>query len=675
LAFSSTKGAAVRICVIGKFPPIQGGVSAQTYWTAHRLAARGHEVHVVTNAKEAALPLRIYMRAQDWQRCEAAYGSGSVKVHWTDPIDASQAYIPVASAFVTKLAAIATRLHAAQPFDVIYSHYMEPYGIAGHLAAQATGAPHVVRMAGSDAGRLWLHPQFEALYDHVLRRAEVVIAAGAVAERAIERGVDSGRVASGGPHDLPNDLFTPDGPSLDLDLVRAEAKSDPELRDQLWGGFAADRAYFGIYGKLGESKGSFALLDAMARLRRDGIDVGLVALAHGGREIETRFRQRAGQLEFADRILQMPFLPHWRVPEFLRSCLAVCCLEQDFPIRFHSPMVPREVLLCGTCLVSSAELIKKLPRHERLPSGYGCVAIEDVNEIAQLSERLASIAQSPHLAAVVGARGCRFARELQQNVDSAGTLQPILEAAAARRPMASRSRAPINDVEAEPGGAGFRLTRLVATAIGYMPEDGAESAGAGSPRSKIDLARARKVLDEVQRNIADGKLHLRPHALAVEVEIVIAEAERAIDRAVPVKGFDPLFRLRTRRWALDELELAGLVPIRDQRVQILQFDYDVSPFLEVQTVEEFPTRVPQSASHVIAFRQSAHEHREPLIVDRTTARVLELSDGSRTAGEIVATLNGDGTTPGSEDSLKWIEHLFVVGLVRLEDAPIDTAVV
>ena len=44
----------MRICIIGKFPPIQGGVAVRTYWVAHDLAARGHEVHVVTNAKEAS---------------------------------------------------------------------------------------------------------------------------------------------------------------------------------------------------------------------------------------------------------------------------------------------------------------------------------------------------------------------------------------------------------------------------------------------------------------------------------------------------------------------------------------------------------------------------------------------------------------------------------------------
>src|SRR5436309_16134192 len=98
----------------------------RTYWHAHGLAALGHEVHVVTNAKEAGAPFRMYMRADDWTRCEATHGAGSVAVHWTDPVDRSQSYIPMASPFVTKLATTAARAHQERPFDVIYSHYLEP---------------------------------------------------------------------------------------------------------------------------------------------------------------------------------------------------------------------------------------------------------------------------------------------------------------------------------------------------------------------------------------------------------------------------------------------------------------------------------------------------------------------------------------------------------------------
>src|SRR5436309_97666 len=211
----------------------------RTYWHAHGLAALGHEVHVITNAKEAVSPFRIYMRSEDWARCEASYGAGSVTVHWTDPVDRSQSYIPMASPFVTKLAGIAARVHATAAFDVVYSHYLEPYGVAGHLAAEIMGVPHVTRMAGSDAGRLWHHPQFEALYDHVLRSATVVIA-GSVAGRAIKHGVRPERIAVAGGFEVPEDLFCPEGPVLDLVALRHEVSADPELKDMLWGGFAGD---------------------------------------------------------------------------------------------------------------------------------------------------------------------------------------------------------------------------------------------------------------------------------------------------------------------------------------------------------------------------------------------------------------------------------------------------
>ncbi len=525
--------------------------------------------------------------------------------------------------------------------------------------AQMTGVPHVVRMAGSDAGRLWHHPQFEALYDHVLRSAEVVVAGGAVAERAIERGVDPDRIAFGGGYVLPEHLFTPDGPAIDLDALRAEVESDSGLRDQLWGDFAADRPYFGVYGKLGRNKGSFALLEALHRLKRAGLDVGLVALAHGKPDVEARFRERALELGLVDRILQIPFLPHWRVPEFLRGCLAVCCLEQDFPIGFHSPIVPREVLLCGTCLVGSTEVIRKLPGYEGLPHGYGCVAVADVNDIAALSARLAAIVGDPQPAAVVGARGREFASELQQDMNFPEALELILDAATARLRVPWSLRASAGDVDEAAGTARFPLTQLVAAAIGEAADDRFADA------TSIDMATARKVLGAVERGIVEGKTQLGPMASAVKVEIAIAEAEGETDSTTPARGFDPLFRLHMERWAMDEEDLAGLVPVRDPQLRVLAFDYDVSDFLSAQSAAEFPARLKQSPSYLVAFRRNGHEKREPLFVDRATAQILELCDGTRTVAQIAGQLNKDESA--IDDNLRWIEGLFRRGLIRLEE--------
>jgi glycosyltransferase involved in cell wall biosynthesis len=649
----------LRICIVGKYPPIQGGVSMRTYWTAYRLAERGHEVHVVTNAKEVSPPFRMHMRPDDWAHCEAQFSTGSLTVHWSDPVDRSQSYIPMASPFVSKLASIAAKLHAERTFDVIYSHYMEPYGVAGYLASEITGVPHVVRMAGSDAGRLWHHRQLDTLYDHVLRSAECVIAGGTVMERAIERGVSSRRIAFGGGYALPETLFTPDGPAIDLKSLIGELGSADPVGDTLWGDFTGERNYFGVYGKLGETKGSFALLAAMHRLKLAGVNVGLVALAHGKPDVEGKFREMAQELGLTDRILQLPFLPHWRVPDFLRGCLAVCCLEQDFPIGIHSPMVAREALLCGCCLVASKEVLRKLPEYDRLPSGYGCVAVDNVHDVGELAQRLADIANDPAPAAAVGARGHDFARRLERQTEFPRRLDKILTAAAARK----RLPATFSGNSDKPGSSDdpFQLTQLCADAL-------LKITGKRLPtKGRIDIAQAHAILGSIRKATAKGETSLKPLIPAVEIEITVAMAEGTLGELRDGEKNKSFTRLNIRRWAIDSSDLAQLLPIQNPRMNIIKFNFDVSHYLTSRNVAEFPVVVTRRPSYVLVFAPAKGRRSEPLLVDGATARILQLSEGRQTALEIAAQLESEEGATSVEDSLAWIEELFRRGLIGLRD--------
>jgi glycosyltransferase involved in cell wall biosynthesis len=647
----------LRICIIGKYPPIQGGVSMRTYWTAYRLAEHGHEVHVVTNAKEASPPFRMHLRPEDWTRCEARFRDGSLTVHWSDPVDRSQSYIPMSSPFVSKLASIAAKLHAERTFDVIYSHYMEPYGVAGHLASEMTGVPHVVRMAGSDAGRLWHHPQLDTLYDHVLRSAACVIAGGAVRERAVERGVNPSQIAFAGGYALPETLFTPDGPVLNVKSLIGEFGSADPVGDTLWGDFTGERNYFGVYGKLGETKGSFALLAAMGRLKQAGVDVGLIALAHGKPDVERRFRQMAAELDLTDRILQIPFLPHWRVPEFLRGCLAVCCLEQDFPIRIHSPMVAREALLCGCCLVASKEVLGKLPEYDQLPSGYGCVAVDNVHDIGELARRLADIANDPAPAAIVGARGRAFALRLEMQTEFPRRLDKILTATATRKrlPAVLSGHSEKSRSSDDP----FQLTRLCADALQKITSKRLPANG------QIDVAQAHAILGAIRKATAKGETSLKPLIPAVEIEITVATAERTLGELRDGEKNKSFIRLNIRRWAIASGDLAQLLPIQNPRMNIIKFNFDVSHYLTSRNVGEFPVVVTRRPSYVVVFAPAKGRRSEPLLVDSATARILHLSEGRLTALEIATQLQSEGGTTSVEDSLAWIEELFRRGLIGL----------
>jgi glycosyltransferase involved in cell wall biosynthesis len=637
----------LRICVVGKYPPIQGGVSMRTYRTAHALAARGHTVHVVTNATEVAPPFRMHMRPQDWQRCESYSGTGSVTAHWTDPPDRSQFHIPMSSPFVSKLAGIVARAHEEQRFDVIFSHYLEPYGVAGHLAAQITGAPHVVRMAGSDAGRLWQHPQLEATYDHVLRSANLVVAAGVIAERAIQRGVAREKVVTGGAYRVP-DEFSPMGPALDLNVLCDEVAHDGDLRDMVWGCFSSDRPHFGVYGKLGENKGSFTLLAAMSHLKQDGFDVGLVAMAHGRLEVENKFRARVTELGLSDRVLQIPFLPHWRVPEFLRGCLAVCCLEQDFPIGFHSPIVPLEVLHCGSCLVASTEMIYKLPQWKRLPHGYGCVAVKDVHDVSELSDKLAAIVRQPKLAGCVGVRGRSFALACQESMEFPDRIEQILETAAQGRMAGLASHAASLNGSDGAEVALFPLTQIVAAHVGVKVRRNAMSG----------LKYARRVLAALENASATDKAVPSSFVIAVAAEIEIATALVEMEQQSSADELpDPLFRVQTNSWALDNRSLGNLIPLRDARMRILRFEHDLSVLQSVRTIEEFPRTVAPGPSYMVLAGG------ESLLVDHFTARFLELCDGLRTVDQLTAEMQEEFGRAAEANHISWIENLLVIGLI------------
>jgi hypothetical protein len=387
--------------------------------------------------------------------------------------------------------------------------------------------------------------------------------------------------------------------------------------------------------------------------------------------VEERFRAQARDFGLADRILQLPFLPHWRVPEFIRGCLAICCLEQDFPIGFRTPIILREVLLCGTCLVAATEVIRKLPGYSQLPHGFGCVAIEDVNDVDTLSKRLAAIVADPAPALQVGARGREFACALQRAESFPHGLERALEAAAAGRPIRSDGPPPVDAAAAQQeAGSRFRLCQLAAGVVECTDWD------AGTARKPLaateipDLPWARELLAAIKQRIADGHQHLLGLVPAVEAEIAVAAAECDADATSTGEPDDPLFRLRIERWGVTADDLAGLICVRDPHLRALAFDFDVGALAAVRTAEDLAKPPASRRSYIVAFGRPAGRYggrRDPLIIDAAAARILDLSDGTRRACEIVAELNREGRLVGEDAAFKRIESLFAHGLILLRD--------
>jgi hypothetical protein len=113
----------------------------------------------------------------------------------------------------------------------------------------------------------------------------------------------------------------------------------------------------------------------------------------------------------------------------------------------------------------------------------------------------------------------------------------------------------------------------------------------------------------------------------------------------------------------------GLVPSRDPQLRMIAID--VSELRAGKTEPEHPAAGTPRPRHVVAFAQANGGRREPLFVSDQTARILELSDGTRTVIEIVREIGSENPPKGEGGALRQIEELFVSGLLWLREAESD----
>ena len=394
----------MRICFVGKYPPIEGGVSAHTYWAVRGLAERGHEVFVVTNADEVEQSFRISLEPADVPYLEPEFANGgAVRVFRPERYSRRMSHIPMSNPFVSKLAGMALRVVEEAGCEVVVGSYFEPYGMAAWLAASLTGTPLLLEHAGSDLDRLMRLPELGAIYKRMLRGADGVITRPGLAGRFIGMGVRPEALRMGPPYALPAS-FTPDAAPLSAAEIERLAFGPPGAPRP---GRALDLGLpvIGMYGKPGEAKGTYDLIAALGTLRAAGLGFNLLLLSGAGQQQELGAAIMDAGLD--DRTWTLPFLPHWRVPGFIRACTAVCFLERDFPIAIHGPVVAREVLSCGTCLVLSGEIHAKQKNPDQLIDGENIILVPDPKDREMLAKRLRTVIQDPAGAIEIGRRGQR----------------------------------------------------------------------------------------------------------------------------------------------------------------------------------------------------------------------------------------------------------------------------
>lgn len=652
----------MRICQIAKYLPIQGGVSNRSYWTARALAERGHQVSVVTNAIEAAGDFAVTLRDEDlgdYQPRFEAVG-GAVQVFQTAPFQIERL---ASNPFVTKLAALAIQVIRQQRSEIVVGHYFEPYMVAGYLASRFTGLPLVVRHGGSDLGLLMKSSSLSPLYQEILRDADAVVSV--LAERFLAMGVRPERLHPDVHFSLPSHVFNPQAPPLSDEEI-----GGPRPLDR-------GRPTIGMYGKVEAHKGCFDLVRALELLRGQGLDFNVLFMSQGPKAED--LRNALAEAGLADRSWITPFVPAWRVPRFVRACTAVCFLERDFPVAVHRPLVPREVLACGTCLVLSEEVAREQAYGPDLVDGGNVLLAADPKDPRALAEVLRPVIEDPGRAHRIGEQGHELSARFEDWPGyAAGFEQLLARCLDGRRPAAAQP-APREPAGPQPGSlirdAVELLPPWLRSALGDRLEDllppFERSLGREDLASKMVVAL--RFCEYLLERIADGTVAPPAPCLADAVRYQktrLLLTVDGMDGAVP--ALPPTSRLPGGNGS------RAARPVRESHTRVEAFAHDVTPLFRTSAGKAPPGFSPDVELSEVEEREIlVHFRRAPNFtlfetrINRATKDLLDLCDGTRTVSEIAENLSRNRRDLNEQD-LQDLEAGVLAALRQLHQKGIVT---
>jgi glycosyltransferase involved in cell wall biosynthesis len=163
-----------------EFPPIGGGGSGVVKGLARELVRLGHTVDVVTMGFRG-LPAH-----------EVVDG---ITVHRIDCGRRSESKCTAREAFryVLKARPLVRRLLAAQPYDLVHTHFIFPDGIVARSEAAPRGVPYLITAHGSDVPGYnpkpffkFVHPLLTVVWRWVTRRASAIVSPSQTLARLIE---------------------------------------------------------------------------------------------------------------------------------------------------------------------------------------------------------------------------------------------------------------------------------------------------------------------------------------------------------------------------------------------------------------------------------------------------------------------------------------------------------
>jgi glycosyltransferase involved in cell wall biosynthesis len=343
-----------EICLIAKYPPVEGGASSQAYWLSRALGRRGLKVHVVSNALEVEPEYKEFLTAGDAEELEPK----NVYVNYTSP-KGNLNHVIFDRDFVERLAGLALCVFQKSSPDIIDSWYLVPYAVAGFLVKTFTGRSQVIRHEGSDINKIFRSQEFRPILTKILQSSERLIANSSTIASALEQlGITKETIVTIN-RCVDTSVFTPDAKPLDL---------SPYLGRDL----DANEPIVAHIGKPSLMKGTLSFIEALKHCNER-----FKALIVCGSSSFPMIADLCHMSSDSSRIILIPFVPPWKMPSLLRRCSCLVFPERSFPSLGHLPILPREAMASGVPALVSPQLLQRyMIGNRNLRDGVDIVPID-----------------------------------------------------------------------------------------------------------------------------------------------------------------------------------------------------------------------------------------------------------------------------------------------------------
>jgi glycosyltransferase involved in cell wall biosynthesis len=353
----------MRLGFICKFPPLTGGVASRTYWLINALAERGHEIHVITNANEIEMKFKESFTADD----EAVLkNQKNLFIHSTS----SQGIPPIRptyNPFDIKIANLALKVIDEYTLDVLDSWFLIPNSVAAFMVKHIKNIPWVIRHGGSDLGEHLVSPHFDLLLKAVLFQADRIISHSSNKKIFDSIGIPSEK------------LWLTEYSKVNRKYFNESVSPAPNI--------CRGKPVIMSIGKIMGKKGTYDLLQSFVPLKA-AVDLVFIT---GGPGLD-HLNERVHAMGLGDSVRIFPPVPPWRIPSYIRAATCVVHAEREFGIP-HYPIIPKEVIACGKCLLLSEEMGAKYPFLKRDVH----MIIVDPHKHDEFSEKLKAVIYNPAL--------------------------------------------------------------------------------------------------------------------------------------------------------------------------------------------------------------------------------------------------------------------------------------